>query len=194
MREQNLRLRVRERNRWELVGRARCPHRAVHLERSRGLRTDRPTNFIPKPHVLLQFCARPDLFHLAAFLHRTIPGELSLRLRPRLSGECQPAADCGLHVARDLRRTHTPIPPRRISGKQTVPRPRSVVGHALLALANFRNGPREIAVHSSAFIERSKCASKMSMRGVSRRTRRLRSVFLRALRVLRETSKSSELS
>ena len=98
--------------------------------------------------MLLQTRAVPDLHHLPRLLHRAIPGQLPLRLRPRLRGR-MPALERmrRLHVTRDLRR-HDEADPAAPQFGQADRAPAAIllVGLAVFSRADFGQGPRQIAV------------------------------------------------
>src|SRR6185503_897975 len=89
-----------------------------------------------------------DLDHFTRLFHGAIPGQLSLRLRPGLGGAVPSRQSVlGLHIAGDLGR-HTEADPATPHFRE---RDRSfaaidLVGETGFALADFVDGPREIAV------------------------------------------------
>ena len=109
--------------------------------------------------------AVPNLHHLAALLHGAIPGELPLCLRPRLLRR-MPAGQrvAARHVARDLRGDAEADAAAPHFGKtdRAAAAIRFVGLHVCSRARISAMGRVKSRFHSSAFIERSRWASKIS--------------------------------
>ena len=103
----------------------------------------------PALQMRLQTCDILDLHHLPRFLHRPIPGELPLRLRPclfRRTPAQHRAVRLVLHSRDQRRDTKTNSAPAHFRQSNCSPAPIRFVGHPLFAQADFVDGARQIAV------------------------------------------------